>query len=262
MDSRSRDLEAVSTLAAVSVLIVLAVPGVHLVRAIFALLLVVVLPGYALTAALFGGRQIDWPRRLLLTLGLGLSIAIVVALVLNLTPFKLRSWTWAVALLIVICSGCVVAAERRRDAPAASRLTSFSIPRIRVRDVSVLLAACFVFVGVIAFARTPLGAENALGYSAVWLRPGSHGQTSTVHVGVTSAEKQPTSYRLVLRIGKSIVYDRRLSDLPPGGSFSTRVRLPGGRKRGTRLEALLYLRSRPDAVYRFARLSLRPPSAR
>jgi uncharacterized membrane protein len=222
-----------------------------------------VLPGYALAAALFGGRRLDWSRGLLLTLGLGLSISIVVAVTLNLTSSGLRSWTWAGALLIVTWSGCVVAAERRRRAASEmSTLIAFSMPRIRLRDVSVLIAALAVFGGAIAFARSPLAADNALGYSAVWLLPGSHGQTSTVRVGVTSAEKQATSYRLVLRMGRTVVYDRRLSDVPPGGSFAAVVRLPGVRPRSTMLEALLYLRNRPGSVYRFARVTLRPPSAR
>jgi uncharacterized membrane protein len=52
-----------------------------------------VLPGYSLTAALFSGRHIDWPRRLLLVLGLGLSTSMMVALALDLFPSGLRSWT-------------------------------------------------------------------------------------------------------------------------------------------------------------------------
>jgi uncharacterized membrane protein len=256
MSSMSRDLEATAALAAVSALVVLAVPGAHLLRAVFAALLVIGLPGYALTAALFAAPRIDLPRRLLLILGLGLSTAIVIALVLNSTPFGLRSWTWTVALLIVTCSGCAVAAERRRRLfPAPASIPTFSVPHVRLRDLIVVLVALGVFGGVIAFARTPLAAENALGYSAVWLLPGSHGGTTTVRVGVTSAEKRTTSYRLVLRMGRKIVYERELANLAPGRNFTTVVRL-SGRPRSTTLEALLYRRGRPSSVYRLARLSL------
>jgi uncharacterized membrane protein len=256
MKSGRTDLAATAALAVVSALVVIGVPGAHLLRTMFAVLLVVVLPGYSLTAALFAGLRIDWPRRVLLTFGLGLSVSIVVALVLNLFPSGLRSWTWALALLIATCSGCAIAAaRRRRRGPVNPAVPTFSFPRVRLRDLCVALVALVVFGGAVAFARTPLAAKNAQGYSAVWLLPGAGGTTTRVRVGVTSAEQQARSYRLVLRIGSKIVYRRKLA-LAPGGNFATVVKLGGRQPRGAKLVASLYLRDRPNSIYRLARLSL------
>jgi uncharacterized membrane protein len=250
------DLAATAALAVVSALVVIALPGAHLLRAVFAVLLVVLLPGYSLTAALFAGRQLDWPRRLLLTLGLGLSASIVISLALNLFPSALRSWTWAVALLVATCTVCAFAAEqRRRIAPASRTESVISIPRLRFRDLGVALAALLLFGGAVAFARTPLAAKNVQGYSAVWLLPGARGKTTTVQVGVTSAEKQTRSYRLVLRVGSTVVYRRKLT-LAPGGNFATVVKLGRRRAPVATVVASLYIRGRPTAVYRMAKLTL------
>jgi uncharacterized membrane protein len=250
------DLAATAALAVVSAFVVIALPGAHLLRAIFAVLLVVFLPGYSLTAALFAGRQLDWPRRLLLVLGLGLSASIVISLALNLFPSALRSWTWAVALLIATCSGCAFAAEqRRRIAPAVQTEPVISIPRLRRRDLSVAAAALLLFGGAVAFARTPLAAKNVQGYSAVWLLPGPRDKTTSVRVGVTSGEKQTRSYRLVLRAGSTVVYRRRLT-LAPGGNYATVVKLGGRRAPVAVVVASLYLRERPTTLYRMAKLTL------
>jgi hypothetical protein len=127
---------------------------------------------------------------------------------------------------------------------------------MRLRDLRLSLAALVVFGGAIAFARTPLAANNVPGYSAVWLLPGSAGETTTVRMGVTSAEKQPRNYRLILRSGDTVVYRRRLA-LAPGGSFAAVVKLGSRRPAGATLVASLYLRDRPTSVYRLARLSMR-----
>jgi uncharacterized membrane protein len=264
MTSR-RDLEATIALAALSALVVIAAPG-HLLRAVFAVLLLVVLPGYSLMSALFPGRQLDWPRRLLLILGLGLSTSILLALLLNLTNEVsfggLRSWTWTLGLLIAVCSGCAVAGERRRRAGITGAGSTFTIRRIRRGNLGVLFVALAIFSGAIAFARTPLAAKNALGYSAVWLLPATQGQTNAVRVGVTNGEQHAASYRLVLRIANKIVYSRRLQNLAPGENFAAGVKLNRSHRAGaTLVVASLYLRDRPGSVYREATLSLpRRPS--
>jgi uncharacterized membrane protein len=248
------DLVATAALAFVSALVIAALPGPDVLRTIFAVPLVAVLPGYSLTAALFAGRQIDWARRFLLTIGLSLSVSIVAGVVLNLFPFGLRSWSWTGALVIVTCAGCVVAAERRRGESAGpASPPARSIPQVRVRDLGVVLAALVVFGGAIAYGRTPLAAKNASGYSAVWLLPGFHGDRTTVRVGVTSAEKQARTYRLILRKGSKVIYQRRFA-LTPGGDFATVVKIGRRGPRSSMLVASLYLRDRPTSVYRVARL--------
>jgi uncharacterized membrane protein len=251
------DLAGAAALALVSAIAVIALPGAHLLRAVFAVLLVAVLPGYSLTAVLFGGRQIDWPRRALLVLGLSLSASIVVSVALNLFPSALRSWTWAIALLVVTCAGCALAAEQRYRAAVAGRAEpALSIPRVRLRNFGVALTAVVLFGTAVAFARAPLAAKDVEGYSAVWLLPGPPGKTTSVGVGVSSAEKVRKNYRLVLRTGNTVVYRRRLT-LAPSGNYATVVKL-GGRRRVpvTTVVASLYLNDRPTALYRMAKLTL------
>jgi uncharacterized membrane protein len=258
--TRRSDLKATVALAAVSVLVVIAVPGAHLIRTVFAVLLLLILPGYSLMVALFPDNPLDWTQRLLLTFGLGLSVPILLALVLNLTNELsfggLREWTWTLGLLIVICTGCAIASERRQRAPIAAASPAVTIRWIRRGDLGILLIALAIFGAAVAFARAPLAAKNALGYSAVWLLPGTQRQTNAVRVGVTSGEQHDTTYRLVLRIGEKIVFSRRLHNLAPGENFATVVKLHGSRPSRVTLVASLYLADRPGSVYREATLSL------
>lgn len=256
MSNRGIDLKATAALAFFSALVIIGLPGPHVLRTPFAVLLVALLPGYSLTAALFAGRQIDGARRLLLTIGLSLSVSALTGLVLNLFPFGLRSWSWTGALVIATWAGCIVAAERRgREPKGPIPKPAISIPQVRVRDVVVILAALVVFGGAIAYGRTPLAAKKASGYSAVWLLRGFHGDRTTVRVGVTSAEQQVRTYRLILRKGSKVIYERRFA-LAPGGNFAKVVKIGRPVPRGTELVASLYLRARPRAIYRAARLTL------
>jgi uncharacterized membrane protein len=244
-------------MAAIGALVVMAVPGLLPLRIAFALPLLLVLPGYSLTAALFPGREIDWPPRLLLSVALSLSLAVVIGLALNQTPFGLRSASWSVALLVVTWAACATAVSRRRRKGILEPVPRFlrggvAWTHLKPRDVAFLLIATCVLGSAVAFARTPLSAKKVQGYTALSLLPGSRG-TSTVRVGVTSGELHSTSYRLVVRVGSRVVYMRRLLRLDPGAQFHVRLRTAAS-ARPVPIEALLYRQDSPQSIYRVVRL--------
>jgi Protein of unknown function (DUF1616) len=237
------DLLVTVTAAATAALVVALVPGLPAVRTPFALVLLLALPGYSLTAALFDEQSLDAWRRLLLTVALSLAASVMVGLVLNLMPFGLRAASWAVALLAVVCAACAVAA-RRGGRPAVWPAT----PGQRLTRVNMLflLGAVLLLGGAIGFARMPLSATSAQGYTALWLAPRG---TDFVRVGVKSGELHARTYRLVVRADAGVALDRRLTELPPGGSFTATVRL--NKLRARSVVARLYVNG---SVYRVTRL--------
>jgi len=255
--TRHRDLVATVTIAALATLVVTLVPGVRPLRTPFAAALLLALPGYALTAALFAGRVIEWPRRVLMALGLSVSVSLVVGLILNLTPFGLRGASWAVALLATTCIPCAIAARLRDDGTV---LRPRSVPRLRpaLTDLLFFAAAVLLLGGAVALARTPLSAKNAQGYTELWLVRSGPEAAATVRVGVASGELRPMSYRLVVRVGSRVEFERHLSMLRPGEKFTAGVRLSNAP--AVPIQALLYRRDRPGVVYRVARLWPHNPS--
>jgi uncharacterized membrane protein len=254
LSPRHRDLAATAALATVAALIVMLGPGLLPLRVILALPLVVALPGYSLTAALFPDREIDWARRLVLSVALSLCLGVVIGLALNLMPFGLRAGPWAAALLCVTLIATAVAVVRRRRRRPIEPVTT-RILRVRFVDVALILAAACVLGGAVAFARTPLTAKKAQGYTALWLLRGSGKETATLRVGVTSGELNPMTYRLVVRLGPRVVYERRRFPLQPGEEVDEVLDL-GGTASASRqaIEALLYLENRPQSIYRVVRL--------
>lgn len=242
------DLVAVAVFAGVAALIVVFVPQV-VVRAVFALPLVFILPGYAITAALFAVDRLDGARLILLTVGLSLSAAILCALVLHLTV-GLHPASWSAALVAVTWGGSVVAGRRPDAGPVMRR----RLTGVRMVDVAVVLIAVLVAIGAVAFARSPLPAKKAQGYTTLWLEPRGSASAPRVMVGVMSDELRRYTYRLDVRAGSEVLYRRYLT-LEPGrrweGAFSlARVLVLAE----TRIEARLYRGDRPPQLYRLVRL--------
>jgi uncharacterized membrane protein len=249
---RNRDLLIAVALAAAGGAVVVYAEPVAL-RVVVSMPLLLVLPGYAVAAAIFGTARLGRARRLLLSVGLSLVTAILLALVLYLTPYDLSSRTWSIALVAVVLAASGIAAVRRGRGPEdrAPGRTSLRLPRLRLRDALLLLAAAAVASGAVAFARTPLPAKHAQGYTALWLLPGDR---RAVRVGITSGELHATAYRLRLRLGTRLAYERSVS-LEPGQRWERIVHLPRSAVAGTPVTANLFRAGSPQ-VYR--RVRVRP----
>jgi uncharacterized membrane protein len=253
MSPRHADLLATAAVATIAALLLMLDPGLFTLRVILALPLVLALPGYSLSAALFPNGEIDWPRRLLLSVALSLSLAVVIGLALNLMPFGLRSVPWAAALLLVTVAATAVALARRRRLELIGSVSR--VRRVSLVDAALLLGAACVLGGAVAFARTPLTAKKVQGYTALWLLPGSGRGTATVRVGVTSGELNPMTYRLVVRLGSRVVSERRRFQLQPGAEVDEVLHLRAtASARREPIEALLYREDRPQSIYRVVRL--------
>src|SRR5438045_7348664 len=75
-------------------------------RLALGILLVLVLPGYALVAALFPGRSLATPERLLFIIGLSLTATALGGLVPNFIPweFEQNPWDWLLTTIPKVAS--------------------------------------------------------------------------------------------------------------------------------------------------------------
>jgi Protein of unknown function (DUF1616) len=204
------DLEAAVGSAALCALLALVLPFEPL-RMLLAAPLTLFLPGYAIAAAIFARERIGRSRFLLFSVGLSLAVLALGALVLNYGPGGVRAWSWALLLFLVVlgcCRGAALRRPRRADAPL-----SWSLPRPNGGQAALLAGGALALVAAVALAFTPLSATNATGFTEIWIAPlaGDNG----VRVGVGSAERDASSYRLVVNFGGSREVTRRL-ELEPG----------------------------------------------
>ncbi|HEY0317888.1 MAG TPA: DUF1616 domain-containing protein [Solirubrobacterales bacterium] len=253
-----RDLELATIAAIVCALVASLVPW-EVVRLVAALPLAVFLPGYAIVTAAFGPRRLDRERLSMLSLACGLSVLCLGGLVLNYLPGGLRTWTWALLLVLVVVAACRVAALRR---PRAEE-TREPLPRLRLRRVDLVcgLLALAAAVAALTLAYTPLPAGDASGYTALWMLPDAEEPDSYVRVGVVSAEQGGERYRLQVRAGKSRSLKIYHLALDPGGERVFRVPVQVGATGTTRVAASLYEQARPHALYRRVTTWLRPGTA-
>jgi len=254
MHRRNADLLLVVVSAAAATVVVNAVGSVP-VRIVFALPLLLLLPGYAFTTAIFSRRRPGMSHVVLLSVGLSLALIVLGALLLDLTV-GLRTWSWSVLELCVVCGACVVALFRKSTTGLPRVLRS---KPLRVRDVLLLLGAVLLAAAAVAFARTPLHAKKVQGYTAFWLLPASNHDHSTLRLGVKSGELRPQAYRVVVTQGGRVVYGKRGLVLAPAQDWMRTVAVsPPRTRRATAVTARLY-RSQdpPGSPYRTVRVWLR-----
>ncbi len=204
------DLEAAVGTAALCALLALVLPFEPL-RMLLAAPLALFLPGYAIAAAIFARNRIERRQFLLFSVGLSLAVLALGALVLNYGPGGVRGWSWALLLFLVVLGCCRGAALRR---PRGARApVSWALPRPNVGQTALLAGGGLALVAAVVLAFTPLAATNATGFTEMWISPlpGDNG----VRVGIGSAERDDSSYRLVVNFGGSREVTRRL-ELEPG----------------------------------------------
>jgi uncharacterized membrane protein len=242
-----RDLKWVCIAAIVAALVAALVPW-EVVRLLAALPLAIFLPGYAITAAAFGSEKLDLQRLTMLILLCSISLLCLGGILLNFLPGGIRTVTWALLLVIVVIAAARAAALRRAKPDLQRR--EWARPRVRGWDLACVLVAVAAVAGALVFAYTPLPASKAVGYTALWMLPGDDAAAPAVRVGVISAEQEPQSYRLRVRVGEGdepVVY--RLA-LDPGEERVFRVPVDPVAKGPTRVAASLYQADNPRKLYR------------
>jgi Protein of unknown function (DUF1616) len=242
-----RDLRLAAAAALLCALVALLFPS-EAVRLVFAAPLALFLPGYAIAAANFARRELDRPRLLLASLTLSLSALVVGALILNYVPGGIRALSWALLLLAIVFGFSRAAALRRPRAKAASRR-----PRLaRPAPVALVLAGLGIaaMAAALVLAGRTVPADEALGYTELWVLPQGQGESGEFQVGVGSEEQQAVPYDLLVKAGERPLI-RRSFMLDPGETKV--VRLNTGATPGSApvpVVATLLRQNQIDKIYR------------
>ncbi len=243
------DLFLVICAVILDAVVLLVMPGVMPLRILCAILLVLVLPGYALAAALFPGRFLDIPQRVLFSLGLSLSLAVLIGLILYLLNQPLQLNTWSLALALVTLVAAVVAAWRRRSGiPAMSRQETFRF-RPNLREGVLLGLALFVAGAALQLARVPTPDPEVSGYTLLWIVP-AQDQPNQLRLGVDSKEFDTTHYNVQLFDNGRLLEQWPNLALESGGSWQTTIEMSATSTITDTIEARLYRSDAPEQVYR------------
>lgn len=237
------------------VALVLPWPAISLV---FVAPLALFAPGYAIVAAAFARRQLDWPRLLILSLALSLAVLALGGLVLNYLG-GIHGITWAILLLLIV-AGCCRGAALRRDRPPERLRLRLRLPNPGWPKLGLALGGLAAVVAALVLASATLPAKSAVGYTELWIVPELESEGSEALVGVKSEEQQTTEYDLGVRIGKQLV--KRSFVLKPGEETSVRVGppfVPAGFT--VPVVATLLLDSDPSYVYRRVESTLTTPGS-
>jgi hypothetical protein len=216
------------------------------VRVIFAAPLALVAPGYAISAAAFGSRLPAWPERLPLTLGVSLAFLALASLVVNYVPGGIHGLPWAIILVAVVLLCCRTAARRR----GRSRSKPAALPRPKVKPATAVLAALTLAMvaAALILAQATFHNDRAAGYTQLWIAP-STADDAAARIGVTSEQQRTRGYKLVVEAegqDKPMTYS---FELQPGETHLVTIG-PSEIGSPVAVDAKLYLRGRPDTVYR------------
>ncbi|HEX6455169.1 MAG TPA: DUF1616 domain-containing protein [Solirubrobacterales bacterium] len=236
-----RDLRLICALALVCAIGSLIVP-LGAVRAIFAVPLALILPGYAIAAAAFGSRPPAWPERLPLSLGVSLACLTLSSLVLNFAPGGIHGFSWALLLVLVVLLSCRTAARRRGPARHRPPLLSKLRPS---RATAILgVGALAMAAAALILAQATFENDQASGYTQLWIA-----SPKSTQIGITSEQQQTRYYRLVVEIEGARSPLVETFALEP--SHTRLVTIPSvSTSSPVAVEVKLYLRSRPEKVYR------------
>lgn len=241
-----RDLKGVC-LAAVACALVAALVPWEIVRLVAGLPLTLFLPGYAIVAAAFGSREPAPPKRTTLSFAVSLMVLALGSFVLNIFPFGLETASWAVLLPLVVIAACRGAALRR-GRPVRGPAGRPALPRPALGSLVLGALAAVIALGALALSERPLPAENAKGFTALWMLPTDKSEDA-IAIGVDSNQHEPRSYRLRVSLGKDQSKTYRV-DLDPGEERVYEVDVPSRPSGRTHVVASLYKEERPQKLYR------------
>ena len=234
-------------LAAVACALVVALVPWEIVRLVAALPLALFLPGYAVIAAAFGPHDLALPQRVTLSVATSLMVLALGAFVLNVFPFGLETASWAVLLPLVVIAACRGAAIRR-EPPAQGKRRAPALPRPAAGGIALGVVALVIAVAALAIAQKPLPADDAAGFTALWMLP-TDSSEEAVAVGVVSNRQNPASYRLKVSLGKDQSKSFRVR-LDPGEERVYEVDVPPRASGRTHVVSSLYRENRPGHLYR------------
>jgi len=241
-----RDLQW-ACLAAVACALVAALVPLGMVRLIAGLPLTLFLPGYAIVAAAFGSRELAPPKRTTLSFAVSLMVLALGSFVLNIFPFGLETASWAVLLPLVVIAACRGAALRR-ERPQRARAGRPALPRPATGSLVLGALAAAIALGALALSERPLPAENAKGFTALWMLP-TDKREDVVAIGLDSNQHEPRSYRLRVSLGKDQSKTYRV-ELDPGEERVYEVDVPPKPVGRTHVVASLYKEGEPQKLYR------------
>lgn len=256
-----RDIVVVVAITIVAVALAFVLPPDWVPGRIVILPLVLVLPGYALTSALFPGREFGIQERLVFSLALSLVLVIMGGLLLNLTPWGLRAGPWAVFLAAITFGACAVALVRRRR-QGISNPGSIPIRKIQLnfRQGLLLGLAALIVGGAIALSIIGAARQPYPGFTQLWMLPaGGSNPKNAVHLGVSNMELTAMEYRLAVSVDGKVVKEWPTIDLNTHEQWVATLLIPQtGHTGSAKIEAALYRMDAPTTLYRHVVLWLNP----
>ena len=222
-----------------------------LLQAAVAIPLLLIVPGYALTYAIIPNPELSKIERFLYAIGLNLAVIILGGLALYFTPWGLQKTSWAVLLGVITLLVSMTGIWRRRQAPTSEPNTGhFHLPLHHV----LLLSLAIIMIGIaFKLTLTPQSLNNIQGYTSLSILTGPTSQPDTILVDIHSQELDATRYILRLTYNGQIKQEWSDLNLAPGMLWQQSITLPAGQGL---VEAVLYLASSPDVIYRRVSISL------
>lgn len=222
-------------------------------RILLTLPLVLFLPGYTLTTVVFSKYTLEGIERLLFSIGISLAITVIGGLVLQLTPAGLQTISW-LALLggFTLATSLIGLILRQREIPRSDP------GRMRLslsRHETIFLAlAVFVVVGAIGVARIGVFQQPTSPFTQLWMLSADAPDPNTVQIGVRNLEAVAKQYQLQVQISGQVTHEWSNIILEPDETWETTMILPVNATGADTVDALLFLQSNPQAVYRRASL--------
>jgi hypothetical protein len=108
--------------------------------------------------------------------------------------------------------------------------------------------ALAIAVAAIALAQKPVPADDAVGFTALWMLP-TDSREDAVAVGMTSSQHHSASYRLEVSLGKNQSKTYRVQ-LDPGEERAFELAVPPRPSGRTHVVASLYREAKPQKLYR------------
>jgi uncharacterized membrane protein len=241
-------LIAVSVFAAMAMTLTFRAPESSPARLLVTLPLALFLPGYALAAALFPGRGLGVPEKLLLSFGLSLAVVVFGGLLLQWTSLGLRPAAWAALLGNITLLASFVALLRCWHRPVAET----AVVRLTPMQGLQLALAMLLVVGAVQLARDGAAQRRDAGFTQLWMLPAGDARPDALRLGIGNHEARPMRYKLQVNAGATVVDEWSPITIEPDQQWEMVVTLPAAPPGSPAIEAVLYRLDAPGTVYRHA----------